>query len=159
MGRVQFSSNLAQKHLEASFPEERPFHCGLPLSVRQWVDRELAAFTRDIVAIHPRQPLILRRGEASLHLRLASSHDGTAHVVVMRVEGPACDQAKLRVLGFGKRPTEVLYWLAQGKSNEEIGIILGIATQTVKGYLKPVFVKLGVENRTSATALVLSVLH
>jgi ATP/maltotriose-dependent transcriptional regulator MalT len=33
--------------------------------------------------------------------------------------------------------------LAQGKSNEEIGIILGIATETVKGHLKPIFARIG----------------
>lgn len=154
LGTVQFSSKLAQQHLEAFVPEERPFHGGLPSTVRQWIKRELAAFTTNIVAMRPRQPLVLRRGDASLHLRLTSSHDATAHVVALRVQGPACDIAKLRVLGFGRRPTEVLYWMAQGKSNEEIGIILGIATQTVKGHLKPIFVQLGVENRTNGPWLV-----
>jgi DNA-binding CsgD family transcriptional regulator len=158
LGAVQFSSKLAQEHLEAFVPEERPFHGGLPSIVRAWVNRELAAFTTNIVAMRPRQSLVLRRGDTSLHLRLASSHDATAHVVVLRVQGPACDIAKLRVLGFGRRPTEVLYWMAQGKTNEEIGIILGIATQTVKGHLKPIFVQLGVENRASAGAAVSALL-
>ena len=158
LGGVQFSSKLAQQHLEAFVPEERPFHGGLPSTVRHWIKRELAAFTTNIVAMRPRQPLVLRRGDASLHLRLTSNHDATAHVVVLRVQGLACDIAKLRVLGFGRRPTEVLYWMAQGKTNEEIGIILGIATQTVKGHLKPIFVRLGVENRASAAASVSSLL-
>lgn len=158
VGTVQFASKLAQQHLEGFFPEERPFHGGLPATVRQWIHREVSAFQREIVATRPPQPLVVWRGDANLHLRLASSHDGTAHVVVMRIEGPSCDLAKLRALGFRERPTEVLYWLAQGKTNEEIGIILGIATQTVKGHLKSIFPRLGVENRASAAASVSALL-
>jgi DNA-binding CsgD family transcriptional regulator len=102
--------------------------------------------------------VVIRRGDASLTLRLASNLDASIHVLWLRLQGPACDIAKLRALGFGRRPAQVLYWVAQGKSNEEIGIILGIATQTVKGHLKPLFARLGVENRAAAAASVSSLL-
>ena len=48
------------------------------------------------------------------------------------------------------REREVYYWLCQGKSNEEIALILGISANTVKNHLSPVFQKLGVENRYAA---------
>lgn len=159
LGAVVFSSPLAQQQLDMFFSEERPFHHGLPLTVRQWITQELVAFNPKNGSFALRKPLINRRGDASLHMRLASNHDATAHVVILRLQGPACDIAKLCALGFGRRPAQVLYWLAQGKSNEEIGIILGIATQTVKGHLKPIFAKLGVENRTTAAASVASLLY
>ena len=50
------------------------------------------------------------------------------------------------------RETEVLRWLAEGKSNGEIGTILGIALGTVKLHVEHILAKLGVENRTVATA-------
>jgi DNA-binding CsgD family transcriptional regulator len=48
------------------------------------------------------------------------------------------------------REREVLDWLSEGKSNPEIGIILGISAHTVKHHLEKIFAKLGVENRHAA---------
>jgi DNA-binding CsgD family transcriptional regulator len=48
------------------------------------------------------------------------------------------------------REREVYHWLTLGKSNEEIGIILGISHHTVKNHLERIFQKLGVNNRFEA---------
>ncbi|WP_235963384.1 response regulator transcription factor [Marinomonas colpomeniae] len=48
------------------------------------------------------------------------------------------------------RESEVLTWLAKGKSNAEIAIILSISPHTINAHLAPIFKKLNVENRTSA---------
>ena len=59
------------------------------------------------------------------------------------------------MLGLGARPTEVLYWLAKGKTNEEIGTILTMATETVKAHLKEeIYSRLAVENRTTAAVMI-----
>jgi DNA-binding CsgD family transcriptional regulator len=50
------------------------------------------------------------------------------------------------------REREVLLWLTQGKSNAEIGLILGITTATVGKHLERIYPKLGVENRTAAVS-------
>jgi DNA-binding NarL/FixJ family response regulator len=55
-------------------------------------------------------------------------------------------------LGVTSRESEVLLWLSRGKSNREIGEILGISPRTVNKHLEQIFVKLGVENRASAAA-------
>jgi DNA-binding NarL/FixJ family response regulator len=55
-------------------------------------------------------------------------------------------------LGVTVREAEVLLWLSRGKSNREIGQILGISPRTVNKHLEQIFVKLGVENRASAAA-------
>ncbi|OBS08772.1 response regulator transcription factor [Acidihalobacter prosperus] len=54
------------------------------------------------------------------------------------------------------REAEVLYWVALGKTNREIGEILDISPRTVNKHLEHVFEKLGVETRTAAATLVLS---
>lgn len=51
------------------------------------------------------------------------------------------------------REREVYHWLSLGKSNEEIGIILGISHHTVKNHLERIFQKLGVNNRYEAIQL------
>jgi DNA-binding CsgD family transcriptional regulator len=50
------------------------------------------------------------------------------------------------------REIEVLQWLAEGKTNHEIAIILGVAAGTAKLHVQHVLAKLGVENRTAAAA-------
>ena len=52
------------------------------------------------------------------------------------------------------REREVLDWLARGKSNSEIGDILGISSATVGKHLEHIYPKLGVENRTAAASFV-----
>ncbi len=54
------------------------------------------------------------------------------------------------------RESEVLRWVARGKSNAEIATILGVATGTVKQHVEHVLEKLGVENRTAAAAMALA---
>jgi DNA-binding CsgD family transcriptional regulator len=53
------------------------------------------------------------------------------------------------------REREVLQWLAQGKSNAEIALLLDIRPATVKKHLANLYAKLGVENRHAATLLAL----
>lgn len=54
-------------------------------------------------------------------------------------------------LGLTEREAEVLLWVAQGKSNGAIAIILGMAEGTVKKHLQHVFEKGGFESRGAAT--------
>jgi DNA-binding NarL/FixJ family response regulator len=56
-------------------------------------------------------------------------------------------------LGLTHRESEVLLWISQGKSNKDIGEILGVSPRTVNKHLEQIFVKLGVENRTAAAIL------
>jgi DNA-binding NarL/FixJ family response regulator len=61
-------------------------------------------------------------------------------------------------LGLTPRVAEVLLWVAQGKTNPEIGTILGISEQTVKKHLMEILSTLGVETRTAASLRALEVL-
>ncbi len=51
------------------------------------------------------------------------------------------------------RETEVLTWLARGKTNRDIAEILGMSHRTVNKHLEHIFEKLGVETRAAAAAL------
>lgn len=63
-----------------------------------------------------------------------------------------------RELGITGREADVLLWVAQGKSNGDIAVILEMSEKTVKQHLGAVFQKLGVESRTAATVRALEVL-
>jgi len=55
-----------------------------------------------------------------------------------------------QAFGLTQRESEVLLWIARGKSNRDIGEILGLSPRTVNKHLEQVYTKLGVENRASA---------
>ena len=48
------------------------------------------------------------------------------------------------------RETEILAWVARGKSNPLIAEILGISSHTVDAHLRRIYLKLGVFDRISA---------
>jgi DNA-binding CsgD family transcriptional regulator len=54
--------------------------------------------------------------------------------------------------GLSRRESEVLFWLCQGKTNSEIGSILGIAGRTAETHTLRIYPKMGVENRYTAIA-------
>ena len=62
------------------------------------------------------------------------------------------------VLGLTPRVAETLLWLAQGKTNSEIAMILGNSESTVKKHVLEIFERLGVETRTAASLRALEVL-
>ena len=52
------------------------------------------------------------------------------------------------------RELDVLTWVAKGKTNRDIAEILGMSPRTVNKHLEHIYVKLGVETRSAAAALV-----
>ncbi len=63
-----------------------------------------------------------------------------------RMTGPAATRAA------SARELEVLHWVREGKSNDEVGQILGISGATVKSHLQRIYKLLGVSNRTQAVS-------
>ena len=61
--------------------------------------------------------------------------------------------SELSALGLTRREAEVLVWIARGKGNYEIGVMLGTKRRTVSKHVEHIFSKLNVENRTSAAAV------
>lgn len=51
---------------------------------------------------------------------------------------------------FTRRELEVLHFVTKGKTNQNIGALLGISEKTVEKYLYGIFQKLGVTSRTEA---------
>ncbi len=64
----------------------------------------------------------------------------------------------LQTLGLSPREAEILFWVAQAKTNAEVGIILDISAATVKKHLEHIYPKLGVESRNAASLCALETL-
>ncbi|WP_407074849.1 response regulator [Roseateles sp.] len=61
--------------------------------------------------------------------------------------------SRLSTASLTLRETEVLSWIAKGKTNRDVAEILGMSPRTVNKHLEHVFQKLGVETRAAAAAL------
>jgi DNA-binding CsgD family transcriptional regulator len=91
------------------------------------------------------------RGTDELRLHwIGESGPGEA-MTLLQVR-PVAD-TRLREADLTRREIEVLSWLAKGKTNRDIGDILGLSPRTVNKHLEHVYAKLGVETRASAAAL------
>ena len=73
-----------------------------------------------------------------------------------------CGQSSIQAFASLKltpREAEVLFWISQGKSNHEIGMIVGAKTGTICKHVEHILSKLNVENRTSAAVVALERSH
>lgn len=57
---------------------------------------------------------------------------------------------------LSKRETQIISWVAKGKSNSEIAQILKVSEASIDSYLRRAFAKLGVHDRTSAAVKAIS---
>ena len=96
------------------------------------------------------------RGEGGQIYRVKSlgrTGMGETMLLVERQSGGASASSRLASAALTPRETEVLSWLSKGKTNRDIGDILGMSPRTVNKHLEHVFRKLGVETRAAAAAL------
>jgi DNA-binding NarL/FixJ family response regulator len=89
---------------------------------------------------------------AAIEARLERAQQHAAFQVEFRSPKP------LEALGLSAREAEILFWVAQGKTNSETGQILGISCATAKKHLEHIYQKLGVETRNAATLRAVEVL-
>jgi DNA-binding CsgD family transcriptional regulator len=93
---------------------------------------------------------VVERDGRQLNIRLV--HDN-GHVLLLLTErSTRVDLTPFIALGLTSREAEVLSWLAQGKTDGEIGTIIGSRPKTVGKHLERIYKKLGVESRTAAVA-------
>lgn len=105
------------------------------------------AFHRDRRDFSERDRLMLNC--LSPHIRQA--YGNAEAISAIRRNISASGQTQERVISdLTLRETEVLHWLAQGKSNHDIAVIMQVKECTVKKHLQNIYQKIGVENRTSA---------
>ena len=96
------------------------------------------------VASHLRTARILQTARAASQAQPLTLNDEPAYATL---------SARFQLT---EREVEVLRWVACGKTNRDIGDILGLSPRTVNKHLEHVYIKLGVETRTAATSVALS---
>ncbi len=98
-------------------------------------------------------------GDEFAELRFVEKRDQAKFSLRIVLNSPTVGAETLQSrLNLTKRESEVLFWLANGKSNKEIAEILAMSVRTVNKHLEQVFPKLGVENRTAAAGVAIRLL-
>lgn len=129
---------------------------GLPAAVARWLRHVTRSPAAD-EAPSPRTPLTVELDDRQLEVRPIAMDDQTLLALIQRQTKPRPEA--LEPLGLTRRESEVLAWIAEGKTNAEIGIILSASLRTIQKHVERVLGKLGVETRTAAAARALSLLR
>lgn len=66
---------------------------------------------------------------------------------------PGFDATRLHQLGLSRREIEVLELVAEGRTNEQVALALGLSAHTVKMHLERMRSKLGVHDRAALVAV------
>ncbi len=138
-GRIAWRSPQAAVWLQALGKPASPGQLPASLAAAPASGDAQAVTTQDGVRLSVRNMGAATLGETMLLLELQR-------------EGPQAD-SRLANAALTPRETEVLSWLAKGKTNRDIGDILGMSPRTVNKHLEHIFEKLGVETRAAAAAL------
>lgn len=126
-----------------------------PEIVLKWIQESLMQLSTKMTL----QPLNIIQRDKRLVLSIGHLSDDE-WVVMLREESDAIKiDALVSAFKLTKKEAEVLYWVIKGKTNKDIGDILGSSSRTVNKHLEHIFAKLGVETRTAAAALVTSKLR
>jgi DNA-binding response OmpR family regulator/DNA-binding CsgD family transcriptional regulator len=141
--QTPLARELMQRYFEAA-PGQ------IPQELAQWLHEQSLAAGEG----REPKPLAVTRGERQLVFSLQQRTSDDDWLIVMReVSDAAAVDAVLQAFKLTLREAEVLYWVAKGKTNRDIGDILGSSPATVKKHLEHVFEKLGVETRNAAASL------
>lgn len=107
-----------------------------------------------------RLPPSLARPESPLNARrFAENGRDDLTLIVLEEKVPSAQPAALTVLGLTSRESEVLFWIARGKSNPDIATILGAGLRTIHKHVENIFRKLGCETRAAAAVTALEVMR
>lgn len=85
-------------------------------------------------------------------VRILTPHLHAAATALLQRAAGRCSPARDRNAPLSVREREVLAWVQAGKTNYEIGLILGISEFTVKNHMKRICSKLDAGNRAHAIA-------
>lgn len=146
-GQLAWATPHVYQLIEEIYPNQDSPWTQLEAILQDWIKQgDLAPLALDNTT--PVVQVMYERKQDELHLiRLAKA----------KIQRTAKDLQQ--ALPITKREAEVLYWLAQAKTNWEISQILEMSPRTANKHLEQVFKKLEVDNRTAAAAIAIRILE
>jgi DNA-binding CsgD family transcriptional regulator len=153
-GHVQFINAQARRHLAEYFSTTRQTGRDLPPDLLLWLRQQNSQLIENDDVPPVRLPLVCEKEGKRLTVSLLSQPG--ANLILMEEQPAHSHRIVPDSFRLTTRETEVLSWIARGKTNGEIATILGTQTGTVKKHIEHIFEKLGVETRTAAATMALA---
>ncbi len=153
-GSIRWSTPQATRLINAAAGSDEGLDV-VAARIGNWMrERDKPGFPRDAAFS------VTASGEANLLLSFLGAIGADEYLFRLTAANRRPDDQVLRHhFPLTPRESEVLLWIAKGKSNRDIGEILGLSSRTVNKHLEQIYVKLGVENRASAAVKAAHVLH
>ena len=147
-GTLRYVSGFSQTLIDKYYSRGDLRNDGVPARLANWIENCQSQRNAD--------PMI---SEFTLKLELAEStltvciSFNNLETVVLLEETVKPSAASLYPLGLTRRQSEILFWVSQGKTDQDIACLLGISPRTVHKHLENIYIRLGVETRTSAMSI------
>jgi len=153
-GTVQWSTPQATRLIESAMGTETGLET-VSVAIARWMDQKDQPGAKTEAAF-----LIEANGQSALQLSYLGAIGADEYLFRLTAANTRSDDEILRQsFGLTQRESEVLLWIAKGKSNRDIGEILVLSSRTVNKHLEQIYIELGVENRASAAVKAANVLH
>lgn len=157
-GRLTWLTPAAQTLLEdltAISQLNEPIEIGafVPKPVRDWV-RSHAQFAGEF----KKSPLEEYHPLGNLSAKMSRCQNSDEFLLLLQKPTGSREwnlESLKSSLGLTFREAEILMWISRGKTNKEVGIILGSSPRTVNKHLEHIFEKLGVSTRAAAVTMAL----
>ncbi|MDD5462046.1 MAG: response regulator transcription factor [Methylococcales bacterium] len=147
-GGVRWLDEFLQKHALSGICK---IGSPLPKPVLEWVKQYMAiAGKSDEGAFESYQAGV------SFAAKITPCQNSDEYLLVLEKHSREWNINSVRTsLGLTFRQAEILMWISRGKTNKEVGIILGSSPRTINKHLEHIFEKLGVVTRAAAVSIVL----
>lgn len=148
-GQVQFMTQRGEKLLRRYFSPINLY--SLPRALQHWFEHQIASHISDSKSLFLCSPFYIEQVERQLSIRLIFNLIEEQYLLLLEEqELKSFSISSLKLLGLTKRESEVLFWIANDRSNAGIARILGCSEGTVRKHLEHLYKKLGVQSRTAA---------
>ncbi|MDQ5939468.1 MAG: hypothetical protein QG557_416 [Pseudomonadota bacterium] len=135
-----------------SLPENVGIGQLLPAPLIEWANAYLTHSEKTL----PPAPFESYRVGIEFSCKITPCQHGDEYLLIFERNSGEWDLDAVRnSLGLTIRETEILMWISRGKTNKEMGVILGSSPRTINKHLEHIFEKLGVTTRTAAVSAVL----
>lgn len=154
-GDIQFITQKAKEILSQYFPDYKNLN-SLPTHLKQWFDYQTSQMSLGADSFSAYLKLHIEQDERELNLYLIGKKARGPYVLLLEEKKANIFSINdLELLGLTKREAEVLFWVANDKSNIEIAKIIDCSEGTVRKHLEHIHIKLNVRTRTGAVIVAL----
>ena len=114
----------------------------LPDTLQRWMLQQQAVGRQEAALQQPRAPLCHTRAGRRLLVRYLED-ERAQPALLLEEQGMRPATTALQTLGLTPRQAEVLFWVTQGKTNQDIAVILQARPGTIKKHLEHIYTRLG----------------